>query len=517
MTVFCSNSIPTDSTTFGHGVWIRAAGAQSNWVHFHDVEVGFCSRDWQFDQGIDLEIEGGNSGASWVTLFQHGGQLVTYKNSRDENSNSPIVIDGGTDLTLDHLSFSNVTGGPVVSYSGPTIGTFLIARNNTFEDASIPTIVGPGIANSSATLYSDHNRYPSGHCPDFTLFAESKTSMDLHCNSNDGLVTLNSLYEGISGQPWYLSTPNAGGGNFGIPSPTIVLQGSFTNPNDDATYIRHQPEFNSSRSYLAFSHPGLLSTLSVALPPIAGGVTSSPLTTTPVIDTVLNQGTPGGTTYTYKIVANDSTGGHTPASAAVSTATGNATLSSTNFNVLNWRERTGAYNYTIYRTVGGATQGVIGTVWPSANTVTGYFFNDQSGAGGDGTTPPTTNTTGNSTFKRLDVNQATTLVTGDFTLGAGWGATASTAITLATSKDQASVTTITTAGAGIAANPTYQITFHDGTWTQVPTCSANQTGGNDILANLTVTARSATAYTFQWNGTPTTGKTYEITILCTGT
>jgi hypothetical protein len=121
------------------------------------------------------------------------------------------------------------------------------------------------------------------------------------------------------------------------------------------------------------------------------------------------------------------------------------------------------------------------------------------------------------TSSRFDTNFATTLVPGDFTLGAGWGATAATAITVATSKDQANVTTITTGGAGIAINPTYQITFHDGTWTQTPVCEARQTGGNDILAQLTVTARSATSYTFQWNGTPTTGKTYEITISCWGT
>jgi len=119
--------------------------------------------------------------------------------------------------------------------------------------------------------------------------------------------------------------------------------------------------------------------------------------------------------------------------------------------------------------------------------------------------------------KRLDVNLGTTLVPGDFILGAGWGSTASTAITNVLSKDQASTTTITTGGTGIAANPSYQIVFHDGTWTQTPVCSATQTGGNDIVAFLTVTGRNATSYVFQWNGTPTTGKTYEITIQCMGT
>lgn len=120
-------------------------------------------------------------------------------------------------------------------------------------------------------------------------------------------------------------------------------------------------------------------------------------------------------------------------------------------------------------------------------------------------------------FFRTDYNLGTTLVAGDFTVGAGWGSGAVTAITLATSKDQANVTTITTGSTSLAANPTYILTFHDGTFTQVPACTAIQTGGNDIVEPLTVTSRSATAYTFQWNGTPTTGKTYEITITCSGT
>lgn len=119
-------------------------------------------------------------------------------------------------------------------------------------------------------------------------------------------------------------------------------------------------------------------------------------------------------------------------------------------------------------------------------------------------------------FQRVSVNGASTLVPGDFTLGAGWGSSASTAITVTTSKDQASVTTITASGT-VAANPTYTLTFHDGSWGQVPVCVAVQTGGNDIIADLSVTSRSATAYTFQWNGTPTSGKTYEISIECMGT
>jgi hypothetical protein len=124
---------------------------------------------------------------------------------------------------------------------------------------------------------------------------------------------------------------------------------------------------------------------------------------------------------------------------------------------------------------------------------------------------------GNATGKRFNVDNATTITSGAFTLGASWGSTASIAITVATSKDPAYVVTITTGGSGIAANPTLQITFADGTWTNVPVCHQIQTGGNDIFGDTTVTSRSATSYTYQWAGTPTTGKTYEFTQTCTGT
>lgn len=119
--------------------------------------------------------------------------------------------------------------------------------------------------------------------------------------------------------------------------------------------------------------------------------------------------------------------------------------------------------------------------------------------------------------KRFGTAKAGNLVTGDFALGAGWGSTASPTLTVTTSRDQAWVLTITTGGAGIAANPTLQITFHDGSWNNVPVCRATQTGGNDITSNMSVTARSATSYTWQWTGTPTTAKTYEITADCWGT
>ncbi len=103
---------------------------------------------------------------------------------------------------------------------------------------------------------------------------------------------------------------------------------------------------------------------------------------TPALPTITPQGTPGATAYSYVIVAL-AQNGVSAASAAGSTATGNATLSPTDSNRIVWVAIAGATAYRIYRTVGGATQGLIAT---AGNTTT----LDDTGLVGDASTAPTT-------------------------------------------------------------------------------------------------------------------------------
>jgi hypothetical protein len=106
----------------------------------------------------------------------------------------------------------------------------------------------------------------------------------------------------------------------------------------------------------------------------------------------------------YKIVAKTGAGvtlGYTPASSAGSTATSNATLTSTNKNIVTFSSVTGAAAYDVYRTTAPtspSTTGLIGTVTATINSATGiqttsYAFSD-TGLAGDSTTAPTVNTTG---------------------------------------------------------------------------------------------------------------------------
>src|SRR5215207_573749 len=76
---------------------------------------------------------------------------------------------------------------------------------------------------------------------------------------------------------------------------------------------------------------------------------------------VAPQGAAGAVTYGYRVTALGG-GGETTGATEGTTATGNATLSVTNFNRVTWSAVTGASGYAIYRTTGGATQGKIGTV-----------------------------------------------------------------------------------------------------------------------------------------------------------
>ena len=128
---------------------------------------------------------------------------------------------------------------------------------------------------------------------------------------------------------------------------------------------------------------------------IQGGLTITGVAA-PSAPTVTNVGTAGVTTYSYTITAVSATGGESTASTAGTTATGNATLSSTNYNAITWTPVAGAVSYKVYRTVGGATQGLLAT------TGSTYYFDQGAAGSGSAPTSDTTgslNVTGNSLFK----------------------------------------------------------------------------------------------------------------------
>lgn len=117
---------------------------------------------------------------------------------------------------------------------------------------------------------------------------------------------------------------------------------------------------------------------------VAGGISNV------AAPTITQHGTPGSTTYIYQVTALNASGhtlgyAGTAGNGAVTNALGNATLNSSNYNIVTWAAIDGATGYTVWKWTGSAW----GTV--SINQA-GVVYNDQGGSISAGSIP-TTNTT----------------------------------------------------------------------------------------------------------------------------
>ncbi|WP_374413261.1 hypothetical protein [Novosphingobium colocasiae] len=113
-------------------------------------------------------------------------------------------------------------------------------------------------------------------------------------------------------------------------------------------------------------------------------------------------------------------------------------------------------------------------------------------------------------LSRLTLTLGTTLTTGDFTVGGGWGTGATLAIVSA-SKDGRFTVDITAGASGLVANPALTLTFKDGAFAATPIPLAvgwNSTDNTGV--DLKATA-STTQVFINLLGTPLASKTYRIT------
>jgi len=102
-------------------------------------------------------------------------------------------------------------------------------------------------------------------------------------------------------------------------------------------------------------------------------------------------GVTGSTAYKYVIVAKLANGGYA-ASNEITVPNGNATLAGSNTITLSWTVCTGSYQYAVYRTLGSAGTPSTGSIFVRSIGQTTLTDNGQLG---NGTTPPTGNSTGN--------------------------------------------------------------------------------------------------------------------------
>ena len=231
---------------------------------------------------------------------------------------------------------------------------------------------------------------------------------------------------------------------------------------------------------------------------IAGGAhVTGPLTVaalaTPGSITVTPQGTPGATTYTYVLVATVG-GATTEAGANSSTATGNAVLDGTNFNRLTWTAVAGATGYRIYRTVGGATQGLISTIALGATVTV-----DDTGLAGGGETAPSTNASGQ-VLAAPGAGAAPSLALSVTNTGFYWASAGIIGVTAAGTEGVAAFTD----GPGLRIRSTGYLGFSSGT--------ATTTGADTILyrdaANTLAMRNLTAAQTFNFAATYTDASNY---------
>jgi hypothetical protein len=118
------------------------------------------------------------------------------------------------------------------------------------------------------------------------------------------------------------------------------------------------------------------------------------------------------------------------------------------------------------------------------------------------------------TWTRLYL-RGTVQAVAQWSFGGGWGTTPT--ITYTDAFDAAGYIIIQ-AKATTAANPTATLTFKDGTWTDIPSCSGNASDATTPanIGPVVVTAASATAVTFNWLATPTANDYVTLSWICVG-
>lgn len=135
------------------------------------------------------------------------------------------------------------------------------------------------------------------------------------------------------------------------------------------------------------------------------------------VSSVSPVGTPGSTTYTYKLVFKDVNGSSAAAGTSFNIVSGNATLNGSNFNRIQlWTSANSQVlncpsTVDIYRTTSGGTPSNTGKIGTFTVTDCTAFFTsqtfDDTGLAGDNSTPPTTNSTGSvqaASFNRGTLN-----------------------------------------------------------------------------------------------------------------
>lgn len=339
----------------------------------------------------------------------------------DSNSDTDFIEGNLTEGSLQGINFTGAASNPVivrgnhiaaqgcekVSSYWFNIGTgsspWTFEANAFVADSNMVNVIGTTSPQQGLQIYTRGNIYPNSTFNPW--WTNTTLAADLRM-SEENLMT----YAAKTG-----SYPQAGSN---YPSPFQVFRGYFNgstaNPDDFAVQnIPAGAAGTTGGTFLIKHQQGATGTEMFGWDGSYPGINVAQIPT-PVLSTVTPQGSAGSTSYTYAIVAYGPLG-NTAGSSTVATATGNATLTTSNFNQLAWVSVAGATKYCIWRTASSGTPSSIGNigcvsplqinfryfpnVWGAAYAANNagvrnpYLFND-TGLAGDSAALPASNTTG---------------------------------------------------------------------------------------------------------------------------
>lgn len=329
---------------------------------------------------VNNKISDEPEGSKYFIGFPKGLNTIQDKTLVDDKNltladNAMIVVDGitrryGTTKQFDEASATKVYGSGVFYNRNTGVKRWIRAAASRIQYLS-----GSSWTNVAATAYSNVK----------TRFVQANNKLFIH-NGTDAL----SYYNG-SALTAYTAIDNPG-------APTVtptysVIQNvtSITRSSSTATLTAAAAHGLATGDYVTVSgaveseYNGVFQITVTSTTVFTYTVTGTP--TTPATGTIkFSAG--GATSYSYKIVAFN-TSGNSAAGSAGTTAIGPATLSTSNYNKLSWTAVTNATGYYIYgRKSTGFGECYLATVYTNA-------YND---TGDDTPTttlqPPTDNTTG---------------------------------------------------------------------------------------------------------------------------
>lgn len=349
----------------------------------------------------------GSAGAAIDLPFCVSGQIYAAYNQQD--SGGPFIAGGcaqGTTLIANGIGVSDIASGVFVidvgSAAGPwtLIGNYFNVGANTNQYV-IGSTLQPALKGPLGSL-TEISNWLTPSTLSHTLGWEDLTRPFQNGESRSLSTVGSTITLGPNLSPSELSTisklwtPSLIGNNIAQQSPFLGLRAWTGAANDD--WLSQTSASPTGSSFLFAHNAGPATSLWFNWDGQLNGLNLAQLSTPGPPTGVTPVGTPGGTTYTYALVVYGQSG-NSAGGATLSTNTGNATLSSSNYNLIQWSSSGGGANkYCVWRTAGGATQGNIGCVSyvaTGANSNNGdvYFFKD-TGLAGDSAALPASNTTG---------------------------------------------------------------------------------------------------------------------------